>query len=83
MKKQLTEKTVYQPNSRVKVTVTNKPVLTEEGSVDRYEATVAIAYNAGSYKDRLKFGTDEDIQKFVEGMDIEDPQMSLLNEEEK
>jgi hypothetical protein len=31
MKKQLTEKTVYQPNARVKVTVTNKPILTEEG----------------------------------------------------
>lgn len=83
MKKQLTEKTVYQPNARVKVTVTNKPILTEEGKVDRYDVGVAISYNAGTYKDKLSFGTDDDIARFIENMDVEDPQQSLLSEEEK
>lgn len=83
MKKQLTEKTVYQPNARVKVTVTNKPILTEEGKVDSYDVSVAISYNAGTYyKDKLSFGTDDDIARFIENIDVEDPQQLLLDEEE-
>lgn len=81
MKKQLTEKTVYQPNSRVKITVTNKPVLNDSGVTDRYAVSATIAVDAGSFKERLTFGTDDDIAKFIENIDVEDPQTALDVEE--
>lgn len=78
MKKSLTEKTIYEPNSRVKVTVTNKPVVTEKGEIDRYAVTVSIAHNAGTFKQKLSFATDDDIAKFIENIDVEDPQQALV-----
>lgn len=80
MKKQLTEKTVYQPNSRVKVVVTNKPEFTEESGIVRYERTVAITVKVGYSDDKLLFGTDEDIAKWIETVDFEDPQLSLIDD---
>lgn len=82
MKKQLTEKTVYQPNSRVKVIVTNKPVTTEEGKIDRYSVGVTISYDAGSFVEKLAFATDDDIAKFMENIDVEDPQQALAMDKE-
>jgi hypothetical protein len=75
MKKQLTEKTVYEPNENVKVAVENKP--TEIGGSIVYAHKVTITINAGAGKDKLSFSTDEDIAKFVETIDFEDPQTAL------
>lgn len=79
MKKQLTEKTVYQPNSRVKVVVTNKPEFEDSGLI-RYERTVAITVKVGYSDEKLMFGTDEDIAKWIETVDFEDPQLALIED---
>jgi hypothetical protein len=78
MKKQLTEKTVYEPNENVKVAVENKP--TDIGGAVVYAHKVTITINAGADKSKLSFTTDEDIAKFVEKIDFEDPQTSLLKD---
>lgn len=87
MKKQLTEKTVYQPNSRVKITVQNKPEFDEDTQITRYERKVTINVNMGSSNEKVLFSTDDDIAKFLENIDVEDPQLDLFedgveNEEE-
>jgi len=80
MKKQLTEKIVYQPNPRIKVTVQNKPEFEEESGVVRYERKVTITVNAGYSNDKITFADDVEIQKWVENQDFEDPQLSLLED---
>jgi hypothetical protein len=80
MKKQLTEKTVYQPNTRVKVTVQNKPEFDEDTQVTRYERKVTIVVDMGASNDKIMFGTDEDIADFLANVDVEDPQLSLLED---
>ena len=76
MKRQLTEKVVYEPNEKIKVTVQNKPVF-NEGAIDGYDRTVTIKINAGFDMNKLTFSTDEDIAKFIETVDFEDPQQAL------
>lgn len=46
MKKQLTTKTVYQPNAGVKITVTNKPVVDEMTGQIVYDADVTVKIKA-------------------------------------
>lgn len=75
MKKALTEKTVYEPNKVVKVTVVNKPV--DVGGTMMYDRKVTITIDASASKDKLQFATDEDIAKWVEKVDFEDPQTSM------
>lgn len=77
MKKKLTEKIVYEPNDRIKVTVENKPVY-DEGKVTGYERTVTFKVKDGFHPDKLSFGTDEDIEEFIKGTNFEDPQQSLV-----
>lgn len=72
MKKHLTEKTTYEPNDLVKVTVQNKPV---EGG--KYERKVSITVNCGFADEKLQFSTDEDIEKWVADISFEDPQQAL------
>lgn len=79
MKKQLTEKTEYKPNDKVTVSVTNKPVV-DEGAVTEYKRTVTIKVEEGYDREKLVFGTDADIAKWIETVDFEDPQQSLLDE---
>jgi hypothetical protein len=76
MKKQLTEKTIYEPNDTTKVAVENKPI--DIGGSVQYKHKVTITIDAGASKDKLLFGTDEDIAKWVETIDFEDPQTSFL-----
>lgn len=76
MKKKLTEKIVYEPNRGVKVTVENKPEL-EEAGVTRYKRKVTIVVEVGYSDQKLTFSKDEDIAKFVETIDFEDPQQEL------
>ncbi|RTL04821.1 hypothetical protein EKK58_09355 [Candidatus Dependentiae bacterium] len=76
MKKKLEEKIVYEPNETVKVTVSNKPELNDE--VTRYKRKVSIVVDLGYDKDKLSFSSDDEIAKFLENIDVEDPQQSLL-----
>lgn len=80
MKKQLTEKTIYQPNRAVKVTVQNKPEFDEETGVVRYERKVTIAVSCGYSPEKIAFANDDDIAKWVETVSFEDPQMLLLED---
>lgn len=80
MKKQLTEKIVYEPNRLVKVTVTNKPEFDEDSSIVRYKREVTIKISAGTSTDKLTFGSDDDIAKYIETVDFEDPQLDLLED---
>jgi len=80
MKKQLTEKIVYEPNSRVKITVQNKPEFEEDNGIVRYERKVTINVKVGYSNDKLTFASDDDIARFLENIDVEDPQMSLLDD---
>lgn len=77
MKKKLTEKIVYELNDDVKVSVENKP--TDIGGAIVFAHRVTITIAAGASKEKLLFSTDEDIQKWVESIDFEDPQTSLLD----
>ena len=80
MKKQLTTKTVYEPNHNVKITVTNKPIFDEDlgGQVAGYDVDVAIKIKKNLMPEELKFGSDEDIAEFIGKVDFDDPQQSLL-----
>lgn len=80
MKKQLTEKTEYKPNDKVKVTVTHKPVVDDGGHAIEYKRTVSITIDEGYDTEKIQFGSDEDIAKYIETVDFEDPQQSLLDE---
>lgn len=80
MKKQLTEKIVYQPNRRIKVTVTNKPEFDEEAGITRYERKVAITFDCGYSDEKIMFSDDEAIEKWISEQDFEDPQLSLLED---
>lgn len=75
MKKKLTEKAVYEPNTRITVTVDNKPF--EIDGRTQYEHIVTVKVKAGTSPDKLTFGTDDDIKEFVDGLNFEDPQTAL------
>lgn len=83
MKKKLTEKIVYEPNSRVKVTVQNKPEFDEDSGITRYERKVTVAVDCGYSNDKMTFADDDEIAKFLENIDVEDPQQSLLDNNEE
>lgn len=84
MKKQLTEKTVYQPNERVKITVNNTPEMADGVMTQRYGRKVTIAVEMGFSRDKISFSTTDDILKFIESIDVEDPQQELpINDKEK
>lgn len=79
MKKQLTNKTVYQPNGNVKVAVTNKPVFDEEmGQLAGYDTTVIVTVKKPLQPHELKFAGDDDIAAFMGEVEYDDPQQSLL-----
>lgn len=70
-------KTVYEQNDRVKVTVTNKPVYVDEallGYDPKITIEVTADYKAGA---PFEFKDDDEIIKFVEAIDLEDPQAEL------
>lgn len=68
----------YTPNKQVLVTVTNTPKHDEEDNFVDYDRTVTIKIKAGRDKDTLQFKSDDSIAKFIEKVDFEDPQVSLL-----
>lgn len=82
MKKQLTEKIVYEPNKRVKVTVQNKPRFDDSGATS-YERKVTVTVDCGISDEKVNFASDEEISKFLENVDVEDPQQSMFGDEEE
>jgi len=80
MKKKSKIVDTYTPNKQVMVTVTNTPKHDEEDNFIDYERTVTIKIKAGRDKDTLQFKKEDAIAKFVEKIDFEDPQVSLLGE---
>lgn len=79
MKKQLTNKTVYQPNPGVKVTVVNKPIFDEElGQVAGYDVDVTVKIKRPLMPQEIKFGSDDDIADFMGQIEYDDPQQSLF-----
>ena len=77
MKKQLTTKTVYQPNAGVKIIVTNKPVVDEMTGQIIYDADVTIKTRCVGMSQEVKFTSDEDIADFIARVDFDDPQQLL------
>lgn len=79
MKKQFKEVTTYQPNKKVKATVTNTPVYEDE-VVTGYKRSVTITVNEGTDDNKLEFKGEDGLAKYVETVEFEDPQQSLLDE---
>lgn len=79
MKKQFKETTKYTPNKKVIVIVTNTPQL-EDGILTGYKRAVRIAINEGEEAGKLEFKEDDALAKYIETVDFEDPQQSLLDE---
>lgn len=78
MKKKLSEKAVYEPNNRVKLTVDNKPSYDDRGTPLGYERKVTIVVRAGIEEDKLAFADSDAIADFVSNIDFDDPQQALL-----
>lgn len=76
MKKQLTNKTVYEPNQGVKITVVNKPEEDDLGGIV-YTAEVTVKVKRKGLGSELRFTTDDEIADFMAQVEYDDPQQSL------
>lgn len=82
MKKQSKITDVYTPNKSVTVTVNNKREEDLESGSVHYDRTVTIKIKAGKFaKEKLVFDQEDGIAKFIETIDFEDPQTSLLGDQ--
>lgn len=79
MKKQLTEKVVYEPRPGVKITVTNKPELHENGDIT-YKRTVALTVDAGPSDKKFSFADSDEMADYFGNVDFEEPQQSLFSD---
>lgn len=68
----------YEPNDKVTVTVTNEPFTPEEGGKTYYKSHVTLKVEAKTSDQPLTFKSADEIAKFFEDVDYEDPQQSLL-----
>ena len=82
MKKQLTEKIVYEPRSGVKVAVTNAPVPDPEGGPTQYKRKVTLTVDLGISLDKVSFKDGDEMGDFFGNVGFEDPQTSLLGNKE-
>lgn len=76
MKKQLTQKTVYEPNQHVKVTVVNKPLYDDVGVKLGYKVDITLKHVI-TQLDELKFNSDDDVSEFMNNISYDDPQQAL------
>lgn len=70
-------KTVYEQNTRTKITVTNKPVYADDallGYNPIVQVEVKLPYEAGK---PFEFKDDDAIADFIGEIDTEDPQTEL------
>lgn len=78
MKKQFTEKIVYEPKAGVKVAVTNQPVPDPEGGPTQYKRKVTLTVELGISAEKTAFKDGDEMGDFFGNIDFEDPQVSLL-----
>lgn len=79
MKKSSKITDTYTPNKGVTVTVINKPIEDEDTGTVVYDRTVTVKIKAGRFApERLVFDEEDSIAKFIEGVEFEDPQQSLV-----
>lgn len=79
MRKELTNTTVYAPNTEVKIKVVNKPMVDREtGEQFGYDVKVSLSYKAGMKEKPLSFATVDELAEFIGNIDYEEPQQSLF-----
>ena len=84
MRKSLQRKTVYEPNTEVKITVVNKPVVDEvTGEQLGFKASMTVKLNIPVSSSELLFATADDIAKFMENINYEEAQQSINFEKSK
>lgn len=70
------DKTIYEPNADVKITVVNKPKVDKSANDTIYAATVTLKVSR-DYITPLRFSNNEDIADFMGTVDYDDPQQLL------
>lgn len=81
MKKQLTEKIVYEPRKGVKVTINNTPTVHENGDTT-YSRKVTLLVDCGDGDEKLNFPDGDSMGDFFGNVDFEEPQQSLFGGQE-
>lgn len=78
MRKELTNTTVYQPNTDVKIKVVNKPMVDREtGEQFGYDVKLSMTYKAGIKEKMLSFATVDELAEFICNIDFDEPHQSL------
>lgn len=78
MRKELTQSTTYQPNTFVKIKVTNKPVVDRDtGEQFAWESKLQLTYKAGTTEKPLTFATVDELAEYIANIDYDEPQQSL------
>lgn len=78
MRKELTNTTVYAPNTEVKIKVVNKPMVDRDtGEQFGYDVKLSLTYRAGMKEKPLSFSTVDELAEFIGNIDYEEPQQSL------
>lgn len=77
MKQQLKETVIYQPNDEVRVTVSNTPVTETKTGRIFFKQSVTFKVERGWEENKLKFGNDDDLRKFLDDINLVDPQQEL------
>jgi hypothetical protein len=77
VKKGLKNTTVYEPNSDVKVTVVNTPILDDENVEVGNKATVTLKVTT---YEKINFNSADDIAEFFGQVDYDDPQLNMFDD---
>lgn len=81
MKKISNNRDTYKVNDNITVAVVNKRNEDMESGSIHYQRTVTIKIKAGQYaQEPLLFEQGSNIHEFIEGINFEDPQTSLLED---
>ena len=79
MRKELTQTTVYAPNTFVKIKVVNKPVVDRDtGEQFAWDTKLSLTYKAGTTEKPLSFANVDELAEFIGNIDYEEPQQSLF-----
>ena len=78
-----TTKTIYSPNSGVKITVDNKPVVDEDtGLIYMYEVSFSLKLKKFNAEKPLRFRSDDELADFMAqiNLDSDNNQTSMIYE---
>lgn len=70
------DKTIYEPNDRVSVSVINKELLNEATGEITYKASLTLKLSR-KMSEPLRFNDGDEIAEFMGNVDYDDPQQSL------